>query len=100
MKKILFFAVAFTLFTTVASAQRGHDRVQRHRIEQGFKSGQLTRGEKFRLHQDRMSYRQAKRIALRDGRITRSERRWLNSLKRQDSRRIYAMKHNSRRRSF
>jgi hypothetical protein len=100
MKKILILGAAFALFTTAASAQYRNDAVQRHRIERGFQSGQLTRGEKFSLQKDRIRYNKAKRKALRDGRLTPMERRRLNALKRHDSRRTYVMKHNNRRRVF
>jgi hypothetical protein len=100
MKKILFVAVVFALFTTAASAQRGHDVVTHHRIQQGFHSGQLTRGEKARLYKNEARYRHERRKALRDGKLTRSEKRRLAYIRKHDSRRVYAMKHNARRRAF
>jgi hypothetical protein len=100
MKKILLVAVVFALFTTAASAQRGHDVTQKHRIHQGFHNGQLTQGEKSRLHKNEARYRHERRKAFRDGKLTRTEKRRLNHLRRHDSRRIYAMKHNTRRRVF
>jgi hypothetical protein len=100
MKRILFIAVVFTLFSTAASAQRGKDRIQQHRIQNGFQTGQLSRGEKFRLQNDQVRYHHAKRKAFSDRRLTPMEKRRLNAMRRHDSRRIYAMKHNSRRRMF
>ena len=100
MKKILFVAVVFALFTTAASAQRGHDVTTHHRIQQGFHSGQLTRGEKARLHRNETAYRHEKRKAYRDGKLTRAEKRRLAHIRKYDSRRIYAMKHNGRHRVF
>ncbi len=100
MKKILFVAVVFALFTTAASAQRGHNAVTHHRVQQGFQSGQLTRGEKARLHRNQTAYRHERRKALRDGRLTPAEKRRLAHIRKYDSRRIYAMKHNGRRRVF
>jgi hypothetical protein len=99
MKKILLFGLVLALFTTAASAQQRGD-VRRHRIENGFQSGQLTRGEKWDLKKDNFRYHQAKRKALRDGRLTAKERRMLKSMRRHDSRKIYAKKHNNRRRVF
>ena len=99
MKKILFLGVVFALFTTAASAQQ-RANVNRHRIENGFHSGQLTRGEKWDLKKDGFRYQQAKRKALRDGRLTAKERRMLKSMRRHDSRKIYVKKHNNRRRVF
>ena len=100
MKKILFVAVVFALFTTAASAQKGHDVTTHHRIHQGFRNGDLTRGERARLHRNEARYHQERRKAYRDGKLTMSERRRLNKMKHYDSRRIYAMKHNGRRRAF
>ena len=100
MKKILILGAVFALFTTAASAQLRSDAVQRHRIEKGFQSGQLTRGEKFKLKKDHGKYAKAKRKALRDGRLTPMEKRKLNAMKRHNSRKTFAMKHNHRRRVF
>ena len=100
MKKILFIGIVFALFTTAASAQKGHDVIQRHRIHEGFQSGQLTRGERFRLNKSEARYHHARRRALADGKLSRAERRRLNNMRHYDSRRIYAMKHNARRRAF
>lgn len=100
MKKILFVAVVFALFTTAASAQKGHDVVTHHRVQQGFRNGDLTRGEKARIHKNEAHYRHERRKAHRDGKFTMAERRRLNKMRHYDSRRIYAMKHNGRRRAF
>jgi hypothetical protein len=100
MKKILFVAVVFALFTTAASAQRGHDVVTHHRVEQGFRNGDLTRGERARLHRNEVAYRHERRHARKDGRLTPAEKRRLAHIRKFDSRRVYAMKHNSRRRVF
>ena len=100
MKKILFVAVVFALFTTAASAQRGHDVVTHHRVQQGFRNGDLTRGERARIHRNEAHYRHERRRAGRDGKITRAEKRRLAHIRKYDSRRIYAMKHNTRHRVF
>lgn len=98
MKKILLAGLVFALFTTVASAQKGHRMIQDHKIERGFQSGQLTRGERMKLEKQNSRYSRALRLAMRDGRITRAERRKLDALRRQDNRRTFAYKHNDRRR--
>ena len=100
MKKIVLVAVVFALFTTAASAQRGHDVVTHHRVQQGFRNGDLTRGERAKIHRNETHYRHERRRAYRDGKLTMAERRRLNKMKHYDSRRIYAMKHNGRRRVF
>lgn len=100
MKKILLAGLVFALFTTAASAQRGRHDIQEHKIERGFQSGQLTRGERMKLERERDRYNRALRLAMRDGRISPSERRKLNALKRQENRKTFAYKHNDRRRYF
>jgi hypothetical protein len=52
------------------------------------------------IHRNEAHYRHERRRAYRDGKLTMAERRRLNRTKRYDSRRIYAMKHNARRRVF
>jgi hypothetical protein len=69
---------------------------QDRRIEQGVKSGELTRGETRRLvrgeaHVDRVEAR-----AKRDGVVTRAERRHIQRSLNHESRRIYRLKHNAR----
>jgi len=69
---------------------------QDRRIEQGVKSGELTRGETRRLvrgeaHADRVEAR-----AKRDGVVTKVERRHIQRSLNHESRRIYRLKHNAR----
>jgi hypothetical protein len=98
MKKILVLGVVFALFTGAASAQTRPDRIRKHRIERGFETGQLTRGEKYRLHKNQMHYRFEKRRALRDGRISPMEQRRLHKMRVHDRRETFRYKHNMRKR--
>lgn len=98
MKKILILSAVLTLFIMSASAQGPRDRVRRERIERSFDKGQLTRTEKFRLQKNRLEYKGERRRALRDGRVSPSERRRLHNLKRHDRREMFRLKHNGRRR--
>ena len=98
MKKIFFLAVVFATFTISASAQKGRETVREHRIERGFKTGQLTRGEKARLHGNEARYHHQKRRAMRDGRITPMEKRRLHKMRAHDRRQTFRYKHNPRRR--
>lgn len=100
MKKLFVLGVVFTLLAVSASAQTSRDRIARHRIERGFDHGQLTRHEKFRLQKNEFRYKSERRRALRDGKVTPMERRRLQSMKRQNSRDIFRMKHNGRRRAI
>lgn len=98
MKKIFVLGVVLTLLTVSVSAQRTGDRTQRQRIERGFNNGQLTRPEKFRLHNDRSRTRVERSRALRNGRVNPSERRRLYKMRNHNRRETFRLKHNSRRR--
>jgi hypothetical protein len=98
MKKLFFLGVVFALFTTAASAQTGRDAIRHHRIQKGFSTGQLNRGEKFRLQKNQAHYRGARNRALRDGRLSPLEKRRLQTMNRHDRRETFRFKHNGRRR--
>lgn len=100
MKKLLVLGVVFTLFVASATAQRPVDRIRKERIERSFDRGQLTRGEKFRLHKNRVHHKVERRRALRDGRVTPMEKRRLMKSKRHDRREMFRLKHNGRRRAI
>ena len=75
---------------------RLHD--QHERIHQGVGSGQLTRGEQYRLNtRDARIHRQERRDRRFDnGKLTSSERRHLQRELNGSSRAIYRDKHNNR----
>jgi hypothetical protein len=98
MKKILLLLTVVALFTLSASAQRGHDAIRKQRIEKGFKSSQLTRGEKMKLHQNKFQYNRAKHRAMRDGKVNFRERRQLHGMRKHDRRETFRYKHNGRKR--
>ena len=100
MKKIFVLGALFIGLAVSASAQISSDRTTRQRIERGVNSGSLTRPEAFRLHQDQFRYKTERRRALRDGRISRFERRKLNRMRRHERHEMYRFKHNRRRRSL
>lgn len=105
MKRIRLILVTLALVTlgaTAAGANTATPRVDRRewrqhaRIHQGWRNGQLTRGERFRLragqrHIHRMEWR-----AKRDGHVDRFERRRLSRAQDHQSRSIYRLKHNRR----
>lgn len=69
---------------------------QQDRIQQGVKSGQLTRGEAQRL-EAREGRLQANKLEDKArGPLTSKERQQLNRQANRDSRSIYRMKHNNR----
>jgi len=94
--------IAALAITSIAQAQthtpviNQRHRNQEHRINEGVRSGQLTRGEAHHLRADenRIS-RQRNRYAA-SGRITHGERRLLRHEENRTSRAIYRDKHNGR----
>ena len=66
---------------------------QRERIQQGVKSGELTRRETGRLVEEQRDVRQLERAYKSDGTLTGAERRDLNHEQNQASRDIYRQKH-------
>ena len=67
-------------------------------IENGIRSGQLTRGEVSVLQQDQAALAHARRAAMADGRITARERARINALQRKLHRDTRALTHNRARR--
>ena len=71
--------------------QRQHN--QRERIQQGVKSGELTRRETGRLVEEQRDVRQLERAYKSDGTLTGAERRDLQHEQNQASHDIYRQKH-------
>jgi hypothetical protein len=90
---------------SVASAdtQRGvrdprvnaRQHVQRERIQQGVRSGELTRREAHNAREDQRDIRQLERAYKSDGELTRGERRDLAHEQNQASRELYRNKHDA-----
>ena len=72
---------------------------QRGRIQQGVRSGELTRRETGRLVEEQRDIRQLERAYKSDGTLTTAERRDLHHEQNQASRDIHAQKHDARDRS-
>jgi len=87
MKRIFFLALILTLVTTAVSAQL---------TRQG--RNQLTQSEVRHLRTDQRHFRNAKRIANRDGVVTPTEQRRLRMIRKHERRDLYRFKHNKRRR--
>ncbi len=107
MKRIVLgLAAALTLgtalpaLTAAANAQPVDRREvnQSARIDQGVRSGELTRGEAGRLdHREFRLDRREGRMRYRDGGVlTGHDRRVLQRQENRDSRAIYRLKHNGR----
>jgi Skp family chaperone for outer membrane proteins len=71
--------------------QRQHN--QRERIQQGVRSGELTRRETGKLVEEQRDVRQLERAYKSDGTLTGAERRDLHHEQNQASRDIYRQKH-------
>ena len=88
--------------TSIANAQTrtpviNHRQVrQEHRINQGVRSGELTRNEARSLRHGECKIQRDKRMAKADGRVSPAERRHLRHEQNRMSRRIYRAKHNDR----
>lgn len=66
---------------------------QEQRIDQGIKSGELTRREAARLERGQERVNRMEDRALADGKITRGEFRRIENAQNEQSRRIYRQKH-------
>ena len=73
---------------------------QERRIQQGVRSGELTRGEYYRLEAEQARIRQMERQAKADGYVSPAERARINAAQNAASRHIYQEKHDSERRGW
>jgi hypothetical protein len=80
---------------TMSGADRREVRQDR-RIEQGVKSGQLTRGETRRLVRGQARLDRLEARDKRNGAVSMHERRQMKRAQNHQSRRIYRLKHNAR----
>lgn len=104
--------VALPLFANVAAAGQGqsgprptaatrdpgvnaHQHRQQHRIQQGARSGELTRTETRELRSEQQQIRQMERNYKSDGQLTKQERVDLRQEQNAASRNIYAEKHDA-----
>ncbi len=96
LSKTIFVLLALGLAMPAFARVSLHDaeRNQMHRIQQGIHSGTLTAGEARVLRKEQRSIRHLKRRFLRDGRLSRAERRNLRYRYTKASRHIYRLKHN------
>jgi hypothetical protein len=94
---------ATTLGPCIASAEgavaspriNARQQVQRERIQQGVRSGELTRRETRNARADQRDIRQLERSYKSDGELTRAERRDLTQEQNQASRQLYRNKHDA-----
>jgi hypothetical protein len=104
MKKIIFggFLMAGIAITSIASAQtrtpvvNHREHRQAARINQGVRSGELTRSETHHLRNDEKHIRNQKMAYKSTGHVTAAERARLRREESRTSRAIYRKKHNRR----
>jgi TolA-binding protein len=97
MKRAFFVAaIAITSLFSAASAeaQSFKNNRQQQRINQGVRSGEMTRSELRQVQNLRTQLQREQRLARIDGRITPMERRRIQNLQNQLDRAIYLSKHN------
>lgn len=101
--RILVLVAAFAaLSSIVASAHTASPRIDRrearqhHRIAQGVRSGELTRGEARRLRAGQLHVHRMERRAKADGIMTPRERARIGRAQNVQSRHIARWKHNQR----
>ncbi|MBS1653377.1 MAG: hypothetical protein JSU05_00920 [Bacteroidetes bacterium] len=99
MKKLLFFSLVLGFLSVTASAQQTQgNKLYRHRVANGYRSGELTKPEMGRIAMTHHHVKAVERRAGRDGHIGPMERRHIHHLKKHESRQVYRYKHNGRKR--
>jgi len=90
-------AATLPLATAAASADQIDRRQaeQERRIQQGVRSGELTRGEYRQLEAEQARIREMERRAKADGHVDRAERARIEAAQNAASRHIYQEKHDS-----
>ncbi len=94
--------VGILTITSIANAQtktpviNHREHRQERRINQGVRSGELTKSEAHHLRKDERKIRNDKRMAKADGHVTPAERQHLRKEQNHASRAIYRKKHNDR----
>jgi len=100
--KALLSGLTLVLFCAVGFAQTAKPKVvkkqavQKQRIKQGVKSGEITRQEATKLRTQQKEIRQTKQAAKADGVVTKKERAIINKKQRAASGNIARKKHNEK----
>ena len=87
--------VAFSI-SNVDAQEVLKSRIQQKRIQQGVRSGELTRAEAVNLRIGQKEIRQDVREAKADGVVTAAEKSEIRQDQRQQSQKIFRKKHNNR----
>jgi len=102
MKFLLLAIATLSLLTVEAEASRRDKRqhLQRERIQQGVKSGELTRGEAHRLRRQQRHINRVERRAEADGVVTAREEAKIERKQDRASKNIGFKKHNAKERAI
>jgi hypothetical protein len=103
MRKLVFTSAVLICmsFSSVIFAQTATPRVterqinQQERIQEGKRSGELTRRERRQLQMQQAKIQHDKRVAKADGVVTPQERHQLTREQRRANRNIYRQKHDA-----
>lgn len=98
MKKLFTLGLFLLLFAAIASAQGPRERINKMRVREGIRSGELTRPELRELRKNQVRYNRAQHRAHRDGMVTPLERRRLQKMRVENNRDLFRYKHNRLRR--
>lgn len=98
MKKILFFGLAFTLITVVASAQKGPDKDKVDGFRKTEKRGDFTGKEKYKLDKNKRDFKRMDHRFKRDGRLSPMEKRKIHHKKQHNRHDRFRFKHNRHKR--
>ena len=99
IKYTIMFTIIGILVGFISSPALAKDPFQRQdrqkdRIQQGIKSGEITRHELLRLKNEQKRIRRYTQKAVRDGRLSRHERRTIDRMQDKAGQHIYKAKHN------
>jgi len=98
MKKIIAIGFCLAVFAVSASAQQADgSRTRKERSEQGFRKGNIDRGERAHVRGDAARTHIEGRRAGRDGRITPMEKRRMHRMRKHHRHTAFRFKHNQHR---
>jgi len=94
----LLIALAVTITFAEAARRDNRQARQQSRIQQGVKSGELTKGEAAKARAQQRGVRRAERRAEADGEVTDAEKARIEKRQDRASKTIHRLKHNDRKR--
>lgn len=93
---ILISGIIFTLNAQVTPKVKKKQATQQARIQEGKRSGELTRVEMRQLQREQREINRHKNLAKADGKVTPRERKILRQEQKRSNRNIYRKKNNRR----